>query len=68
MPIYAVTVLAMGTVLVEAENEDEAGLMAMSEVDAGDLEVMSGEIDSVIQPEELERYKRHGNLVLIDED
>ncbi|EPM9935956.1 hypothetical protein P3W55_13740 [Pseudomonas citronellolis] len=68
MPIYAVTVLAMGTVLVEAENEDEAGLMAMNEVDSGDLETMSGEIDCVIRPEELERYRRHGSLVLIDED
>ncbi|HCF1738661.1 TPA: hypothetical protein NH899_004503 [Pseudomonas aeruginosa] len=68
MPIYAVTVLAIGTVVVEAENEDEAGLMAMNEVDAGDLETMSGEIECVIRPEELERYRRHGNLVLIDED
>lgn len=68
MPIYAVTVLAMGTVVVEAENEDEAGLMAMNEVDSGDLETMSGEIDCVIRPEELERYRRHGSLVLIDED
>ncbi|MFP6414743.1 hypothetical protein [Pseudomonas aeruginosa] len=68
MPIYAVTVLAMETVLAEAENEDEAGLMAMNEVDSGDLETMSGEIDCVIRPEELERYRRHGSLVLIDED
>lgn len=67
MPIYAVTILAMGTVVVEAENEDEAGLMAMNEVDAGDLDTMSGEIDCVIPPEELERYKRHGHIVLIDD-
>lgn len=65
MPTYSVNVVAYGSVLVQADNEEEAMLMAM------DADVSRFQIDEakdaylLTTDEEIKTAKRHGAQVML---
>lgn len=64
MPHYQVLLKATCVAVVEADNEEEAVDIAISDASTGDYEFVEGECEGLVEPEELERANRHANLKL----
>jgi len=65
MKTYSVSVSAFATVIVEADNEEEAMSMAAEEVDFGDLQMDEASIKKELEDDkEIGAAKRHADKVL----
>lgn len=64
MPTYRVTLTATCEVVVTADTEDEAGLLAANETPTRLYSFESGEVGGEIKDEDLSRYLRHADYVI----
>ena len=64
MPHHQVLLKAICVVVVEADTEEEAMSIAISEAFTGDYEFAECEYEGQIKPENIDRAKRHANLEL----
>lgn len=65
MKTYSVSVTAFATVIVEADNEEEAMSLAAEELDFGDLQMDEASLKKEISDEkEIGAAKRHADKVL----
>lgn len=65
MKTFTILLTAYCTVIVEAENIDEAGLIAMSETPIYSFNIESGDQISEVPSDEIERAKRHADHVIL---
>lgn len=63
MPYFEVQLVAYCTVVIEAEDADEAGLYALSCTPIAAYSAEGGEVKGEIKPEDLETAKRHADHV-----
>jgi hypothetical protein len=64
MPTFTVTLTAQCVVVIDAESDDQAGMLAMSETPLSAFSIESGDQIHEIPPEEIERYKRNADYVV----
>ncbi len=64
MPAYSFTLTATCEVIVTANTEEEAGLLAANETPIREYSFESGECSGVIKAEDLSRYIRHADYVI----
>ncbi|HBP5595349.1 TPA: hypothetical protein L6A55_25710 [Pseudomonas aeruginosa] len=64
MPHYQCLLTATCIVLVEADSEEDALDIAVSEASSGDYEFCEGESEGLIPPEELKARRFHADLEL----
>lgn len=63
MPIYEVNLVAYCTVLISAENEDDAGIYALSCTPISAYGPESGEVKGVVSDDDLDAAKRNADYV-----
>lgn len=61
MKTYTVTLLAQCTVVIEAESEDEAGMVAMNDTPLSKFQIETGQDIHELESIEVERHKRHAD-------
>ena len=64
MPTYSFTLTAICEVIVTADTEEEAGLLAANETSIREYSFETGECNGVITDEDLSRYIRNADYVI----
>ncbi|SEP58290.1 hypothetical protein SAMN03159444_00124 [Pseudomonas sp. NFACC02] len=64
MPRYSFYLTAVCQVIVTADNEEQAGLLAANDTPISAYSFETGECEGVIAEDELERYARHADHVI----
>lgn len=64
MPTYSFTLTAICEVIVTADTEEEAGLLAADQTPIHEYSFESGECGGVIKDEDMARYAWHADYVI----